>query len=212
MHFLRQGRSRPVLSEERALELAAGSESAAEKAQIAAGGTKDAFLDAVRSSIAAAREARQRVGSTSVRVAEGRDQLEQLPADERAADTAAAAHALKSYIAQEAVVGSAVVRDEEQPHMGARKHFKWDNMADKAAEVASILKQQRRVKPAPAVENADYSMETFLAAKKAPPPMSQAFTIGVDRHGRLDKQVFSLLSFFAAFFLDGSSRCPSRAP
>lgn len=171
------------LSEARALELAAGAESPTAKAKIAAGGTRDAFLDAMRSSVDAAREARQGAGSTSVRVAEGRDQLEQMPSDERAADTAAAAQALQNYLAQEA----GQPQSEEQPRMGARKHFKWDNMADKAARVASVLRQERRVKPSPAVRDEDSRMETFLATKKAA-PRSQAFTIGVDRRGRLDKQ------------------------
>lgn len=171
------------LGEARALELAAGAESPTAKAKIAAGGTRDAFLDAMRSSVDAAREARQGAGSTSVRVAEGRDQLEQMPSDERAADTAAAAQALQNYLAQEA----GQPQSEEQPRMGARKHFKWDNMADKAARVASVLRQERRVKPSPAVRDEDSRMETFLATKKAP-PRSQAFTIGVDRRGRLDKQ------------------------
>jgi len=175
---VREQRGIPAeLSEARALELASGAESPASRAKIAAGGTREAFLDAIRSSVDAAREARQGAGSTSVRVAEGRDQLQQMPSDERAADTAAAAQALQNYLAQEA----GQQQREEQP-------FKWDNMADKAARVASLLKQDRRVKPAPAVRDEDSRMETFLATKKAP-PRSQAFTIGVDRRGRLDKQV-----------------------
>jgi len=40
------------------------------------------------------------------------------------------------------------------------------------------------------VRDADHRMESMLARKgeKSPPPMSEAFTIGIDNRGRLDKQ------------------------
>jgi len=180
------------LNESHALRLAAGSVSSAEKTEIAAGGTR--FLDDLRSSIDAARAARQHMGGTSMRVAEGQDQLEQMPDDERAADTEEAAQALKNYMAQEASLQGGAApqqqQNEEQPRMGARKHFKWDNMADRGARVTSVLRQQRRTRPAPAVRDADHRMESMLARKgeKSPPPMSEAFTIGIDNRGRLDKQ------------------------
>jgi len=176
------------LDEAHALHLAAGAVSAAEETEIAAGGTR--VLDDLRSSIDAARASRQRMKGTSLRVAAGRKQLEQLPDAERAADTEAAAAALKNYMVQEsALQGGAEMQGgaEQQPRMGARKHYAWDNMADKGANVESVLRQERRTRPAPAVRDADNEMESMLV-KKAPPPMSKAFTIGIDRRGRLDKQ------------------------
>ena len=46
--------------------------------------TSNAFLDAIESSVTAARAVRQALGGPSMRVAAGRSQLQQLPADKRA--------------------------------------------------------------------------------------------------------------------------------
>ena len=62
------------------------------------------FLDAMESSVQAARSLRQQMGGPSMRVSAGRAQLHQLPAGERAAETAAAAQTLQNYMAQEAAM------------------------------------------------------------------------------------------------------------
>lgn len=177
------------LSEAHAMALALGNISPQEATEIAKGGTE---LDALRTSVDAARQARQNKGGPSMRVSAGRDQLQQLQQDERAADEAAAAAALQNYIAQEASLpGAAVpVQAEEQPRMGARTHFKWDKVADKAVSTTHVLRQQFLARPRPAVGDADRRMQSnmLLLAKKSPPPMSEAFTIGIDKTGRLDKQ------------------------
>jgi len=146
-----------------------------------------------------------------VRVAAGRDQLEQMPADKRAADEAEAAEALQNYIAQEqtyfarekkyiaqmASLHRVAKPDVTQPVAprppqlqteARRQHFnKWDGMRDASLNAGTVLRQEERAAPAPVVRHADSTRESQLAGH-VPPPMSQAFTVGIDRYGHLDKQ------------------------
>ena len=61
------------------------------------------FLDAMESSVLAARSLRQKMGGPSMRESVGRAQLHQLHAKQRAAEEAAAAETLKNYEKQEEV-------------------------------------------------------------------------------------------------------------
>ncbi len=58
------------------------------------------FLNALESSVDAAREVRQEMGGTSMRMSAGRAALRRLPAQERRTDTARATQTLKDYVAQ----------------------------------------------------------------------------------------------------------------
>lgn len=60
------------------------------------------LLDALESSVAAARSLRQEMGGPSMRVSAGRAALRQLPAKERQMDTRRAAETLQNYMAERA--------------------------------------------------------------------------------------------------------------
>ena len=102
-----------------------------------------------------------------MRVAAGRDQLEQMPADKRAADEAEAAEALQNYIAQEQtyfarekkyIAQMASLHRVAQPDVtqpvaprppqlqteARRQHSKWDGMRDASLNAGTVLRQEER--------------------------------------------------------------------
>ena len=76
-------------------------------------------------------------------------------------------------------------RGRQQPQM--RGHAKWDGMRDSRQDETNTVRQQARKEPAPQVRVAHPAEKSQLASR-VPPPVSQAFTVGMDKDGHLDEK------------------------
>ena len=98
--------------------------------------------------------------------------------------------------ARRSTAGPSSPRRHQQPQMRARRvrqqpqmrgHPNWDGMRGSRQDEANLLRQQARTDPAPEVRDA-HATEGSQLASRVPPPVSQAFTVGIDKDGHLDKK------------------------